>query len=79
MKSFIAIVALALAATVAASPAPVEKRQASIVCVPAASPLAGLSAIISLLGLGTCAAPETCVGVSLVDDILGVSRSPLHV
>lgn len=78
MKSFVAILTLALATAVAANPTPVEKRQLipTSVCVPPGTPVSSALAFISHLPLPTptivtCTAPKTCHAITYT--ILGLT------
>ena len=80
MKSFTAIVTLAIVAIVAASPAPVEERQLSglpsVVCL--TGPLAGaLPAGISVV---SCATGETCTAldIPIIGSLLPIGVSTLR-
>lgn len=80
MKSFVAIITLALATAVAANPAPVDKRQTiPTVCVSPGSTLAKAESFISTFlpiptpTIITCTAPKTCHASTIT--ILGFTIS----
>ena len=83
MKSFTAIVALAIVAVVAANPTPVEERQLgglpSIVCL--TGPLSGIaSGILSGVSVVDCAAGQTCTAldIPIVGSLLPIGVSTFH-
>ena len=80
MKSFTALVSLAIVAIVAASPAPVEERQLSgipsVVCL--TGPLAGV--LPSGISVVSCDTGETCTAldIPIVGSLLPIGVSTLQ-